>query len=350
MTRDLARRRLARPAAGFLGASLLLLAHPLAAEVSEQDAPASAWQNAAELALERGDCERALTIYEKQVERKSADVVGPLGDLYEGGRCAHLDLPPALELYRRLIAMGIPLAQARLGYLYLEGLGVRQDVVRAERLFKKAVLEVAGWDDAPEARRRVMASIMGRHPVPPELQAELDWVDRIEHGPTRLLYETALKLKDGIGLPKHAGAAEDWLRRAAIDRGYAPAYYALGMWQLARACDQEDRRIAFDHIARAATLGHPQAIKEMGLRLAEGRGVRRYDFGAMVLLLRAARAGENVETTLREVTSRLNHHERVVAGRWAEKEDRTVTYSLAASERQPQPSSALACRISRHSS
>lgn len=122
------------------------------------------------------------------------------------------------------------------------------------------------------------------------------------------------------------------------------------MWDLARACDDHDRGKAFDRIGRAATLDHPPAQEEMGLRMAEGRGIERYDFGAMVLLLKAHWAGEDVAATLLEVGSRLNVHEKAVAVDLALRDEYIVTFSLGPSEAQAHPSASRACTSSRLSS
>lgn len=318
------------------------------ARVSERAEPPSAWWKAADQALERGDCARAVDLLEELLNKGETGALTPLGNIHESGRCAELGLPPAPRFYERMIERGFDIAKARLGYFYLEGRGVPRDAERARRLFKEAVLELVARV-FPELRRRIMRSVMGRHGVPEELEAELDWADRIEAGPPRVQYATALRLRSGDGLPRHEDAAYEWLWKSA-HRGVPDAWFEWGMWDLARACNDDDRRRAFRRIGRAATLNHPPALKEMGLRKAEGRGIERYDFGAMVLLLKAHWAGEDVAATLLEVGSRLNVHEKAVAVDLALRDEYIVTFSLGPSEAQPQPSASRACTSSRLSS
>lgn len=177
---------------------LALLLVPVAAGARdvERAGPASAWWKAADLALARGDCARALAILNEQVVDHHYGAVTRLADIHETGVCAHLGLLPARQLYEGLIADGIEVAKTRLGQLYLDGLGVPRNVDRARLLFKEAVLWMVAHEFA-ERRRGAAGELMGRHEVPPELEAELDWADRVENG--RQLYETALRLKDGIG-------------------------------------------------------------------------------------------------------------------------------------------------------
>lgn len=210
--------------------------------------PAHGWWIAAELAFERGDRGRALELFREQAHYYYG-AIARLGELHEGGRCIGEELPPAAELYERLIAEDLGIAGARLGYLHLHGLGVVRDEARARRLFKGAVLWLA-VNESPERRRAVVAQVMSGHGVPAELATELAWLERLEAGPARKLYEVALKLKEGRGgLPRHEAAARRLVHRAAM-KGLPEAFCTRGMWDLAAARDPDDRRWALKDIAR----------------------------------------------------------------------------------------------------
>lgn len=155
---------------------VLVLAGAAGARDVERTAPASAWCKAADMALERGDCARALAILNEQVAGHHYGAVARLGDIHETGSCAHLDLPPARELYEDLIAGGIEIAKARLGQLHLEGLGVTKDVARARRLFQEAVLWMVACE-FDEMRRDQIDVLMSFHGVPEDLEAVLNRID-----------------------------------------------------------------------------------------------------------------------------------------------------------------------------
>jgi len=286
-----------------------------AARTSEQAAPASAWWKAADMALARGDCARALAILNEQVAGHHYGAVARLGDIHETGSCAHLGLPPARELYERLIADGIEIAKARLGQLHLDGLGVTRDVARARRLFKEAVLWMVARE-FDEVRRDQIDVLMSFHGVSEELEAVLDWVERIERSPAPEIYTAALRLKNDSDLANTRRAALHWMRQAAIEE-YPPAFYDLGRWKLEMATTEKERRDAIKLVQQAGELGHPPALKQVGLWLLEAEVVERWDFAAMVWLLMAKDAGQHVDRALTEATSRLTKDEQAVATSWA---------------------------------
>lgn len=296
---------------------LALLLVPVAAGARdvERAGPASAWWKAADLALARGDCARALAILNEQVVDHHYGAVARLGDIHETGVCAHLGLPPARELYERLIADGIEVAKARLGRLYLDGLGVPRDVARAERLFKEAVLWMIARE-FDEMRRDQIDVLMSFHGVPEELEAVLDWVERVESSPAPEIYRAAVRLKNDSDLADTQRAALHWMRQAAIEE-YPPAFYDLGVWELETKHDPKARRWALGYIVRAGQLGYPPALKDMGLRFAFGTEIEQDDFSALVWLTRAQDAGEDVTEALAVVSERLSRDERSVARRWA---------------------------------
>ena len=214
-------------------------------------------------------------------------------------------------LYRQLADAGNGYAWARLGRLHLEGRGVARDVARARELFQRTVVWMITGSHV-DFHRRDLELAMGAGGIPPELEVELRWLERVRAGDPELQLATALRLKAGRGLPRDEAAARRLLRRAMLD-GSVAARFELGMWELAEAANEEGRRWALGMVARAAKDGHVSAMKEIGLRLAEGRGVVRDDFTAYVLLRKARSAGEEVDEALADAASRLTEVARRLA-------------------------------------
>ena len=55
------------------------------------------------------------------------------------------------------------------------------------------------------------------------LESQIAWIEEIESGDPRVMYETALRLRDGEGLPQHRRAALTWFERAG-DQGVPAGY------------------------------------------------------------------------------------------------------------------------------
>ncbi len=98
------------------------------------------------------------------------------------------DYPLAARLWRRLAEQGHPRSQARLGWLYHSGRGVKKDLAEARRWYRQAA---RGGD----------------------VVAQNNLAALLEHG---------------LGGPKDEAEARAWYRRAA-EAGYPPAQFNLGV-------------------------------------------------------------------------------------------------------------------------
>jgi TPR repeat protein len=159
---------------------------------------------------------------------------------------------------------------------------------------------------SPERRRWFVRLLMAERPVPAELSGALSWLEEIENGGPKELFEAALRIRVGDdGWPRNEAAARRWLRDAAL-AGLTEARFELALWLLARPSSPEDVRRGLSDLHRSAVQGYMPALREYGRRLAEGNGVVQNDFDAYVVLLRAREAGAEVEGLLEEVAKRLS--------------------------------------------
>jgi TPR repeat protein len=148
--------------------------------------------------------------------------------------------------------------------------------------------------------------------------AELEWVAEIEGGDPRTLFETALRVRDGRGLPKVRQAAITWLSVAG-SRGVPAAYYELGLTHLDAPRRELEVKAGIGSLAMAGREGFVPAQVEMGRRYAAGDQVQQWDHAAYVWLLMAAGNGADVAALLDEVGGRLSDEDRRTARAEAEK-------------------------------
>ena len=153
---------------------------------------------------------------------------------------------------------------------------------------------------------------------PPELAAEIDWLSEIEGDDPQVLHETAVRVRDGNGLPQVRDAAVAWLRLAA-KRGVMEANYDLGIALLNAPGGYHDTADGISALVLAGGNGFVPALVELGRRYATGDGVRRWDRTAYVWLLMAKNNGADVAALLDEVGGRLSRTELRMAREDAER-------------------------------
>jgi len=281
------------------------------------------WQEEVHSALNWQECGRALSALDGG--RQAGDPVAEhrIAEFYEEGTCVDQDAAKALDHYSAAIDAGHLRSAFRLGLLYYDGRGVAQDLEAARYWFKAAALSLV--NDAVDriARPEYASYNMPSDPylrreLPPELRAEIDWLAEIEDGDPHVLRETALRVRDGRGLPQVRNAAEFWLRRAAR-RGVAEADYDLGLIRLNGPVRSRDEEFGIIALARAGRDGFVPAQVELGRRYAAGDQIQQWDHAAYVWLLMAAGNGADVAALLEEVGGRLSEEDRQTARADAEK-------------------------------
>ncbi|MBL6934026.1 MAG: sel1 repeat family protein [Alphaproteobacteria bacterium] len=284
------------------------------------------WQGVYIEALEKWDCRTAVSLLEKKEAEGDLKAFINFGELYETGRCVDRDLARAAEYYQAAHDKDPSLVSARLGYLYLRGLGVGKNEERARNLFRQAVLVMIGL--SPEWREALVEALMGERGIPPELRAELDWIQNIKSGGPHDWYEAALQIREESGGDLlHEQAARDLLEKAARE-GDRDAQYELGRWHLEDVAPGEPHLEAFGYFLDAAEQGHHEAQKELALLYESGdfgdRG-RDYwgdsgrDYWAYYWLVRAKEGGLNVEEELERIGARLTDEEKQWATSRAQK-------------------------------
>jgi TonB family protein len=182
---------------------------------------------------------------------EDADKQARLGYAYETGRGVKENDARAAELYRKAAEQGQVEAQYNLGVLYKDGVGVQKDDEQAVAWFRRA-------------------ADRGFPPAQVGLAA---------------MYEY------GLGVPKDDTQMQVWTRKAA-DQGFAPAQTRLGyMYSRGLGVPKDDRQ-AIAWYQKAAAQGDPGGQNNLGFAYETGTGVPKDDAQAAAWYQRAAPKGD----------------------------------------------------------
>jgi hypothetical protein len=186
-----------------------------------------------------------------------------------------------LEDYTRAATNGESEAQYHLGYIYLRGDGVRQDIPRAVGWLKKA----AGAGE-PRAEYTLGLLHMNGTGVPKDLDEARKWLSLAA---TWNLSEARAALAE-LDKLQQKDATHDLLAQA--QRGAPAAQYQLAKQLLGAASSvQADLAQARAWLERAAASNHPESAFELGIAYRDGVGGERDAGKARKWLERAAEVG-----------------------------------------------------------
>ena len=292
---------------------------PLGDEFDESEL----WQAEVRSALNWEECGRALSALD--AGRQAGDPVAEhrTAEFYEEGTCVDRDDAKAFEHYSTAVDGGNLVSAFRLSLLYYDGRGTGKDLEAAQHWFKAAALSMVASSYERGERLRWASGHMPRgfflqRDLPPELIDEIEWLAEIEDGDPRILHETALRVRDGDGLPRDSEAAERWLVKAGR-RGVPEAFYDLGLTFLNTPIYSRDEEFGIRYLGAAGRDGYLPAQVELGRRYAAGDQVQQRDHAAYVWLLIADENGGDVAALLEQVGKRLSGEEREAARAEAEK-------------------------------
>lgn len=134
-------------------------------------------------------------------------------------------------------------------------------------LFSKPTLDLVDMGRRKFRLRHLSEVFMER--IPKRFAAPFALIEEFERGEPRVVYETALRLRDGDGLPRHREAALTWLERAG-DYGVPEGYYAAARMLLDEPDTSLNRWKGEDLLKRAARYGVAAAQKDLSLRELAG--------------------------------------------------------------------------------
>lgn len=174
-----------------------------------------------------------------------------LANMYDSGIAVARDADQAARFYRRAVAQGDIISEARLGRLYLLGDGVPRDPERADLLFRRAALALV-ISTARDQNLYSLHTAMNYTPVPDALLAAVVWAeDQLRRPPSEVIAEAANADVDAV-------VRERLLRLVARHSDDPEAQYKLAVLLLGHeTCGARAEAEAW--LERAARKGHAEA-------------------------------------------------------------------------------------------
>ncbi len=289
-----------------------------------EDDEAEDWREKRDIAMRWRECGRVISILTGAAEAGETAAELELARSYDNGICVEANPVKALAHYEAAAKGGEIDAVLPVGLMHYDGRGTPRDLQMARHWFKAAALNLVA--ESSSDNRRMIIARNGLRRVnglrarlfPVELAAEIEWLTEIEEGSPQVLYETALRVRDGRGLPQVHEAAVRWLRLAGR-RGVPKAYYERALAFLNASPRYRDTQRGINVLALSGRSGFVPAQVEMGRRYAAGDQVQQWDHAAYVWLLIARNHGADVTALLNDVGGRLSRTERRMAREEAEK-------------------------------
>ncbi len=170
------------------------------------------WHLQVTIALQNNNCELALSLTEAARRTKDPEADYRFGLLHEWGQCVDQDDARALNHFVAAFDAGFTGVVSRIVLIYLEGRVAPE--AAAERTWRqRMMLTFAGF--LPGARAAFLRlALFDRDEVPDGLTQVIVSLAELENGDSRVLYETALRVRDAEGWPRDYDVAARCLERA----------------------------------------------------------------------------------------------------------------------------------------
>ena len=176
----------------------------------------------------------------------------------------------ALEWYMKSAAKGHLSATSDIGYLYEDGLGVKQDYEKAIKWYLKS----ANLGNVHAMTNVGMMYYTGRGTIQNYSKA-MEWFKKAaEKGDTRAMWRIGFLYKNGEGVKQNDSKAVEWFRKAA-EKDYASAQVSLGLMYERGQGVTKDLAEAVKWYRNAAELGNEDGQRNLGLCYKKGTGVQQ---------------------------------------------------------------------------
>lgn len=263
---------------GLLGVATV--ASPAWAQSAGSTTAQASPNEAASRAFNLGDYQTARQLWEQQAAANDPEAINNLGILYQKGIGVEQDVEKAQSLYLRAANLGFTNAQVNLGNLYFNSEGVDENL--------------------KEAARWYTAAARGGH--------------------LRAQYYLAQMYDHGDGVDEDHSTALKWYVSAA-DGGLPEAKYVVGRMLLTGDGLKQDQAKSLPYLLDAATAGVAQARALLGQAYADGLGTEPNPIQAYIWLslaldnLPPGQAQQKAFKTLRRVEADMSQDETAAAKR-----------------------------------
>jgi len=233
-----------------------------------------------------------------------------LGMAYDRGLCVQQDYTRAFEIYSRTAESGSSAASLRLGYLYVNGLGVERNAEKARYWFRSEAL--ASFYKQDRISKFLLALIFFGDPVPEMMRQEIKRAREEANGPPEVLMRNYRDLLTGNGVFPAKENAISWLLMA-VQKGHPEAYYDLAKRHFTGNGVFKSKNSYEVYLLEAAKRNHAIAQKELGVHYLRTSqvSIRKYD--ALVWLLRAKKNGLDVAAHVQAAEQLLSPDHRQLA-------------------------------------
>ncbi|KAJ3283327.1 hypothetical protein HK104_010444, partial [Borealophlyctis nickersoniae] len=198
------------------------------------------------------------------------------------------------EWVQKAADQGYPEGQRSLGRCYFVGLGVAKDEARAVEWYKKAVEQ--GYAGAQNALGYCYQHGLG---VGKDERKAVEWYKMAaEQGDAPAQYNLGACYENGMGVPKKETTAVEWYKMAA-EQGFAKAQNNLGRCYGEGSGVGKDEKKAVKWYKKAAEQGHAPAQYNLGACYENGMGVPKKETTAVEWYKMAAEQGHaDAQTSL----------------------------------------------------
>jgi len=236
--------------------------------------------------LSQHDYSAALTWYRKAADQGNATAQAKVGWLYENGFGVKQDYAEALNWYRKAADQGNAAAQNNIGWFYQNGFGVKQDYGVAVDCFRRAA-------DQGNTKAEVNLGLLyenGTGVARDYAEALRLYLAAANQGDAVAQNNTGVLYEKGLGVEKDYRVAMAWYYRAA-DQGSALAQDNLGLLYRNGLGVPQDYGKAASWFRKAAEGGNAKAQVSLAWLYANGLGVGLDHSEAMAWYRKAADQG-----------------------------------------------------------
>jgi TPR repeat protein/tRNA A-37 threonylcarbamoyl transferase component Bud32 len=230
------------------------------------DAEAKAGRKVAQDELDRADQEAKKQEVEK-LYREALDV--------ELGLTKEIDHARSLKLFRQAAEKGHSVSSGRVGWMIWFGRGTEKDQAEGAKKAEAALPSIREKAEQGDAEAQAILGMLLRDGVGVErdVKAAAKWLHAAaEKGHVDATCDLAITYLHGRGVDRDEKKAAELFRKAA-DKGNASALHELGsMYASGRGVDKDEKEAA-ELFQKAADKGHPPAMNSLGLACTFGRGV-----------------------------------------------------------------------------
>jgi TPR repeat protein len=208
----------------------------------------------------------------EKAEEGVADAQALLGILLLQGLGVARNEKKALEWLEKAGEQGDAVAACYLGWVYSTGRGVDKDRDRAVRWYRKSADK-----GHPEAMNWMGCAYSNGWGVKKDNEKAAEWLrEAADKGYVRAASNLGLMYRNGWGVVKDEKKAVAWFAKAAGKGDSRAAYYLGEAYDLGRGVVQDASKAA-EWYEKAGKKGHASAMTALGSMYAGGRGVSRDD-------------------------------------------------------------------------